>query len=163
MAIRYLPTIRRREDLIPYLKRWERAVAPLLRAPRPAKVPWNLRVTSKRNGILIEWDAIVGADGYEVQRSDDGSFTDSGTITIPITNRLQNSHFDALGGVSVARTYRIRSTAGTDSRPYSVKGVWSFSVTETSIDSTDVVTPENTSYDLFTDDFTQRRTRLGYY
>ena len=159
MAFRKLPTITGWSQLLPYLKLQQQSIDPILRRVAQPKVPWNFRVTKKRNGLLLDWSTVKGADGYELLRSNTADF--ESPVEIPIRNWNQNSYFDSLGGSATTRYYKIRATAGTLSAPFAVKGPTSGIVTDTSIDSTDTTTQEATTYDTTTDDTIQSDTRHG--
>ncbi len=153
MAVKRLPVITTQEGLLLYLKQFERKLNPLLARARTPKSVWNFKVTTKRGGLLLEWDILSGADGYEIQSSVNADF--ASPVVIPLRNSQQNSYFDALGGGPTTRFYKIRATAGTIRTPHTVKGKLSGIVSGTSIDSTDVATAETTVFDTTTDDASQ--------
>jgi hypothetical protein len=132
---RRIPTITDTRQLARYLKNWERGITPSLQVARTPKIPWNLKAEGKTNGILLTWNTVPGADGYEILRSAnaDPDFSTTTNITIiAVRQAQQDSYFDDLGAASVKRHYKIRATAGTISKPYSVAGPFSGIVTETS-------------------------------
>ena len=109
---------------------------PLRRAFVP-RIPWNFMAEGKTDGILLTWEPVSGADGYEILRSDTGNFSNSiettdNVLTIALSSGQQDSYFDALGATSVTRYYMIRATAGTISSPHSVKGPLSGKISQTS-------------------------------
>lgn len=156
---RTLPTIRTTGDLLPYLKRWEHGLGPLLKRVDTMPAPWRFRVTNQRGGNLLEWEPVTGADGYELLKSADADF-DSGIETISIPSELSNSYFDGLSGsgasVTVKRFYKLRATSGTTQNPHSVKGLLTGIVSATSIDPADTATASSVVEDTTTDDGTQR-------
>jgi hypothetical protein len=125
---------------------------PSVKSPVAKKAPWQFKAEGKTDGILLTWAAVVGADGYEIVKSEDTDFSTAVTI-IPIPQQQQNSYFDALGAASVDRSYKIRSTSGTIAKPHTVRGPLSGIVTETSGSGTSVT-------DTTTTDDTQSRTRF---
>ena len=159
MPSRALPTINTREQLLPYLKQWSRSLAPLLRRPTTPQAPWRFRVTNQRGGLLLEWDTVSEADGYELLKS---STPDLSVPEIISLNSAQaNSYFDPVSGsgagVTGTRYYKLRATAGTETNPHSVKGLLTGIVSATSIDPADTATAGGTTFDTTTSDDTQTR------
>ena len=75
-------------------------------------------------GITLTWDVVKGSDGYEIQASPTGDFSNA-SIIASITGQVGTSFFDSTTTTGVTRYYRIRATAGTQSQPHSIKGIWS--------------------------------------
>jgi hypothetical protein len=148
---RSLPSVGSFSQLQQYMGTWKHNLTRVLQRPIGPRVPPNFRITNARGGFRLEWAFTEGADGYEIQRSDDGSFS-SNVVTIPVRHRDQTSYFDPMGGAAVERYYRVRATAGTENAPHSVGGPFSTSVSHTSIDASDTVTVPSTNYDNGTSD-----------
>lgn len=149
----------------PILTQWRQALTRTLRRTQTPTVPWNFRITPKRGGLLLEWERVttIGADGYELVRSDDADFSEA-TITITVENNLQTAYFDAIalsGAALPTRYYKIRATAGTKDNPRSVKGVLSGIVSAAPLDPSDAATTPTTTYDPVTDDDWQGQSREG--
>jgi hypothetical protein len=145
---RNLPTI----PGSPYFKIWARSLAPSVQGARAKKAPWQFKADGKTDGILLTWATVMGADGYEIWKSEDADFSTAVTI-IPIPQQQQNSYFDALGATSIQRFYKIRSTSGTLAKPHTLRGPLSGIVTETSGSGTSAT-------DTTTTDQTQSTTRF---
>ena len=148
--IRQLPVIETLGDIIPALQKWRKGISPLLARPNRLKSPWRWRITNKRNGLLLEWASLKEADGYEILRSDTQDF--SSPLIIPINSGEQNSYFDAIGGESQIKFYKIRATSGSIQVPRTVKGILSGMIFATSIAADDTSTPESTGFDPSVDD-----------
>lgn len=128
-----LPTIHDPRQLIPYLKRWQRQLAPSVQRAIPPRVPFNFRATSGAVGttqIVLDWEQVKGADGYEIQYSPSGDF--SNAVSISVQNERQVSYVDDIGTTAVLRYYRIRATAGTHDHKQQGKSRWSAPISVTS-------------------------------
>lgn len=87
--------------------------------------PSGLAVRSVEAGFELTWDAVPGAEGYEVQRSLGGPFTTLDTTTgttylddRPVTGSLHRYRVAALGGNASAVSDPVEaSTAGGDGTP----------------------------------------------
>jgi hypothetical protein len=145
---RNLPTI----PGSPHFKIWARTLAPNVQGALAKKAPWQFKAEGKTDGILLTWATVVGADGYEIWRSEDADFS-TGVTVIPIPQQRQDSYFDALGATSIQRSYKILSTSGTLAKPHTVRGPLSGIVTETSGSGT-------SASDTTTTDQTQSTTRF---
>lgn len=145
---RNLPTI----PGSPHFKIWARSLASSVQGVLAQKAPWLFKAEGKTDGILLTWAVVVGADGYEIWKSEDADFSAFVTI-IPINQQQQDSYFDALGATSVTRSYKIRSTSGTVAKPHTARGPLSGIVTETSGSGT-------SAFDTTTTDSTQSGTRF---
>ena len=124
-----LPIIHNEEMLIRTLEQWrQRLNKTIKRVPR-LRPPFNFRTlggAAGSTGVSLQWTAVTGADGYEIQRASTRDFSDTGTITsFTVENGAQEAFFDSLGATTVARFYRIASLSGTTSEPHSVRGQFS--------------------------------------
>ena len=174
---RALPTISNHAQLVQYLATWRNTIQRAIRRPVPQAPPFNFSATNQRGGILLTWNPgplaptkpspamfVRGApDSYEILKSPGGSFSGSDLSIIPVRDPKTNQYFDSLGGNATTCSYRIRTTAGTTTSPYSQHGTPSGAVTHTSIDSNDTVTVPSTKTDVFTSDFTRARNSRGNY
>ena len=147
-----LPTPTSIQDVPRILKKWQTQLNPLLSQVKTPHAPYNFQATRARGGIQLSWKTIAGtdADGYQIQRSDDGNFSNPTIFTIAGAN--QGTFLDSLGGTAggtgpITKFYRIRATNGTQANPQSVFGVLSGTITTSSIDPTDTVTPATTVFD----------------
>ena len=159
---RSLPTATPSTDINQTLASWQTQLRPLIQNVAPQATPQNFNVTNSRGGLTLSWAPVSGADGYEILRSLNGSFTDDLQI-IPIKNVNQSSYFDPLGGNSTTAHYRIRSTSGTAANPQSQRGPESGVVRHTSIDAADTKSVPVTMFDNATTDITRANARRGNY
>ena len=159
---RSLPTVTPNQDITQVLANWQTQLAPLVQNVAPQATPQNFGVTNSRGGLTLNWSPVSGADGYEILRSLNGSFTDDLQI-IPVKNANQSSYFDSLGGNSTTAHYRIRTTSGTAANPQSQRGPESGPVKHTSLDATDTKSTPLTVFDTVTTDITRSGARLGNY
>lgn len=160
-----LLTISGTQDPVSSLVNWQNQLTPVVSTALPAPTPQNFSVTSARSGLQLSWSPIpnnTSVDGFEIVRSQDGSFTDDLKV-IPISGAQQSSYFDSLGGSAATAHYRIRATSGTAANPQSVRGPDSGVVSHTSIDSGDTTTKPSTKFDQFTTDATRSQARKGNY
>jgi hypothetical protein len=152
-----LPIISSLEQLLPTLKIWQQTLNPLTNTPVPPRPPFNLRATggaSGATGITLNWELVTGADGYEIQSSSTGDFSNA-SIIATLTNIASTSWFDSTTVTSVKKYYRIRATIGTTNAPHSIKGAWSASISNTSGSGT--TTYDQTSGNTGTGGFTGGR------
>lgn len=147
-----LPTPTSIQDVPRILKKWQTQLNPLLTKVKTPHAPFNFQAASARGGIQLSWKSIPGtdADGYQIQRSDSGDFSNPTVFTVAGAN--QATFFDSLGGTaggtgSITKWYRIRATNGTQANPQSVLGILSGIVTNSSIDPTDTSTASTTVFD----------------
>lgn len=159
---RSLPTATPSTDINQTLANWQTQLNPLVQNSSPQPTPQNFGITNSRGGLTLAWSPVSGADGYEILRSLNGSFTDDLQI-IPVKNSNQSSYFDSLGGNSQTAHYRIRTTSGTASNPQSQRGPESGVVKHTSIDASDTQSVPVTFFDTFTTDKTRSGARIGNY
>lgn len=159
---RSLPTATPSVDVNQTLANWQVQLNQLVKNAAPQPTPQNFSITSARGGLSLSWSPVSGADGYEILRSLNGSFTDDLQV-IPVKNSSQSSYFDSLGGNSTTAHYRIRSTSGTASNPQSQRGPESGVVNHTSIDASDTKSNSVTKFDTFTTDATRSLARKGNY
>jgi hypothetical protein len=176
MAPRAIPTITNASDMQAFLKNYQQTLNQSITTSPTPIAPYNFSAKNQRGGILLTWTPIVypghatslppsntsklsKADGYEIQRSSTGNFGPGGYITIALRDPTQSSYLDSVGGAPQTFYYRIRATNGTPSNPYSIHGVFSGVVKQTSIDSSDTVTVPAVVNDTFTNSLTQARAR----
>lgn len=172
MAQRALPTITNPQQQLDAQKNSQVALASTIALPRTPIAPRNFSATSQRGGILLSWSPLVinpgasappssnkisVADGYELLRSDNGSFAPGAYVSIALRDPSQTSYFDSLGGAVATKYYRLRATNGTASNPYSIHGIFTGTVKQSSIDASDTVTTPTTARDTQTTDATQTR------
>lgn len=140
-----LPSINSLEHAIPTLKIWQQRLNTLTRAPVPLRTPFNFRAaggTTGATGITLSWEVVKGSDGYEVQSSPTGDFSNA-PIIATLTSQVATSFFDSTGATAVKRYYRIRTTTGTNSAPRTVKSQWTAPINATS--GSGVTTYDSTS------------------
>ena len=159
---RALPTSTPTQDINQTLANWQTQLQPIVQNAAPQATPQNFSVTNSRGGLNLSWSPVAGADGYEILKSSNGSFTDD-LQTIPVKSAGQTSYSDSLGGNSKTAAYRIRTTSGTASNPQSQRGPESGVVQHTSIDSSDTKSLPTTKFDTFTTDKTRSASRTGNY
>jgi hypothetical protein len=159
---RSLPTPTGTQDLASTLASWQSQLNPTLKNAAPQPTPVNFKVTSSRGGLTLAWSPVSGADGYEILKSQNGSFTDDLQV-IPVVGGKFSSYFDSTGGNALTAHYRIRTTSGTAQNPQSQRGPESGVVSHTSIDSSDTVTQPTTRLDQYTSDKTRSNARFGNY
>lgn len=129
-----LPTINTLDRAVSQLKVWQQSLNPVLATPKAARTPFNFQAAGGATGVLgitLSWEAVPGADGYEVQMSPTGDFSTAVTI-VNLTSAAATSFYDNTATSAVKRYYRIRSTSGTTSQPHSVPGIWSAPISQTS-------------------------------
>lgn len=159
---RSLPTVTPTQNINETLANWATQLTPLIQNVAPQATPQNFGITNSRGGLTLNWSPVAGADGYEILRSLNGSFTDDLQI-IPVKNANQSSYFDSLGGNSTTAHYRIRTTSGTAANPQSQRGPESGPIRHTSIDASDTKSVPVTIFDTVTTDITRSNARLGNY
>lgn len=173
---RVLPVIGDPSQLHQYLNSWRSKLNQTLRSTPPPPPPFNLTATGVRGAIQLTWAAINvgtvgkgqlgqdsgGPDGYEILKSLSGTFG-SDVVTIPLRNINQTSYTDSVGGNVTTCSYRIHTTAGTQSQPHSITGPDSGVVKATSIDSNDTVTTPVTTRDNYLTDSIRATARYGRY
>jgi hypothetical protein len=159
---RSLPTSTPTTDVNQTLANWQTQLQPLVQNVAPQATPQNFGITNSRGGLTLNWSPVAGADGYEILRSLNGSFTDDLQI-IPVKNANQSSFFDSLGGNAQTAHYRIRTTSGTASNPQSQRGPESGPVRHTSIDASDTTSVPVSIFDAVTTDITRSAARIGNY
>jgi hypothetical protein len=147
------------------LAMWQNQLAPSVQNAAPQVTPSNFSITNARGGLSLSWSPVQsanGADGYEILKSPNGSFTDDLQV-IPVKNVNQSGYFDPTGGTSTAASYRVRTTSGTPQNPQSQRGPESGPIRHASIDSADTKTVPVTKFDNSTSDATRSLARLGNY
>ncbi len=162
---RSLPTVTPGQDINLVLANWQAQLNPGVKNSAPQATPQNFTVTNSRGGLTLNWGQVQsgsGADGYEILKSQNGSFTNDLQI-IPVQHVHQTSYFDGLGGLATAASYRIRTTSGTAQSPQSQRGPESGVIRHTSIDVADTASQPTTLRDKFTTDATRALARLGNY
>jgi hypothetical protein len=105
--------------------------------------------------------ALGSPDGYEILRSSNGSFTDDLEV-FQLKDISASSWFDSTESAQTYH-YRIRTTSGTKSNPYSVRGPDSGVVSHTSLDSSDMQSIPTTKFDQYTTSKTRATARFGNY
>lgn len=133
MSSNSLPAITSMEQLLPALQIWRQTIQPAISTPSPPRSPFNFRATSGSGsvGIVLNWDLVSGADGYIIQTSPNGDFSNATTLA-QISNGAQTSFFDNTPATGTKKYYKIASTAGTISQPQSVTGIYSAPISITS-------------------------------
>lgn len=159
---RSLPTVTPTNDIIQVLGNWQTQLNPLVQNVAPQATPLNFSVTNSRGGLTLKWSPVGGGDGYEILKSQNGSFSDDLQV-IPVKDVNQSNYFDGLGGSAQQASYRIRTTSGTASNPQSQRGPESGVITHRSIDASDTNSLPVTYFDNFTTDKTRAKARLGNY
>ena len=159
---RSLPTSTPTQDINQTLANWQTQLQPLIQNVAPQATPQNFSITNSRGGLTLNWSPVAGADGYEILKSVNGSFTDDLQI-LSVKNANQSSFFDSLGGNSQTVHYRIRTTSGTAANPQSQRGPESGPIKHTSIDASDTKSTPVTFFDTATTDITRSGARLGNY
>ena len=138
-----LPTITTPEMLVATLKIWQQKLQPALAVVAIPRCPFNFRVAGNATGatgLTLNWEQVYGADGYQIQMSTNGDFSTASVIAT-LTNPAATAWFDSTAVTGVQRWYRIRSTAGTVSKPQSVFSVWSAPAANTSGSGTTTYNP----------------------
>lgn len=159
---RSLPTVTPTNDIIQVLGNWQTQLNPLVQNVAPQATPLNFSVTNSRGGLTLKWSPVAGGDGYEILKSQNGSFSDDLQV-IPVKDINQSKFFDSTGGNSQKASYRIRTTSGTLANPQSQRGPESGVITHTSIDAADTISIPTTQFDNFTTDKTRSNARIGNY
>lgn len=159
---RSLPTVTPNQNISEVLANWQTQLAPGISNSAPQATPLNFTVTNSRGGLTLNWSPVQGGDGYEILKSQNGSFADDLQI-IPVKNVNQSNFFDSTGGNALKASYRIRTTSGTSSNPQAQRGPESGVITHTSIDASDTASKPTTQFDNFTTDKTRSLARIGNY
>ena len=159
---RSLPTVAPNQNINETLATWQSQLNPGVANAAPQATPSNFAVTNGRGGLSLSWSPVAGADGYEILKSQNGSFADDLQV-IPVNNASQSNFFDSMGGNAQSASYRIRTTSGTASNPQSQRGPESGVVSHTSIDASDTASKPTTQFDNFTTDKTRSLARIGNY
>lgn len=147
MAQRTIPTI----ASLPQLAQWQAGLRQTIKQIASPPIPANVSVTSKQGGNYITWAAMTGADGYQVQISEDGDFAKLlSVVQLPSAQAI--AYFDSVptsgGAAPKKRYYRVAATSGTIANPQSTVGKPSSTVSATAISPNDTVTVPATSRDL---------------
>ena len=130
-----LPFISRSDDLYRSLEIWRQQIQRSLNRAIRLKAPLNLRASSPTttpSSNLIEWVAVRGADGYEIQRSDNGNFDTGAYKSTFVDNGKQTAFLDEVGASAITRYYRILALGGTVQEPHSRRGIPSAVIVATS-------------------------------
>ena len=142
-----LPIINRNEDIIPQLHRWRKQLNKTLKKPKRLRAVFNFRATgstSLTTSILLEWEPLRDADGYIIERSDNGDF--ASPIRLPfIKGQAAASFLDNIGATGLTKYYRIIPTSGTIADPHTTEGIPSAVISGTTNTAA-------TSYDQGSDD-----------
>jgi hypothetical protein len=126
-----LPTITSLHQILSGLKQWQQQLNPSVSLPVEPRAPWNLRITGGTSTNALSWEKVPGAQGYEVQVSANGDFSNAPILTTP-SDSSATSHADNTITNGVKRWYRIRTTTGTANQPGLLKSLWSAPVISTS-------------------------------
>src|ERR1700734_3330192 len=89
-------------QLLPVLK-------PISVQPLPPRTPFNLRVTGGSAGNALSWETVPGADGYEIQMSPNGDFSQATTVYSGNATAFTDVHITT----GTTRWYRARGYAKT--------------------------------------------------
>jgi|SRR6516164_5261516 hypothetical protein len=118
-----LPTITTLEQLLPAIKVWQQKLNTVLEKGRVLRPPFNLRASSVTGAraILLEWEVVPGADGYEISVSSNGDFSDEQVLQVQ-TSPLATSYVHSLSASGITQYYRVSATSGTVANPQSVIG-----------------------------------------
>jgi len=138
---------------------------PLIQNAAPQGPPSNFQVVNARGGFTVSWspvDSSSGADGYEILKSPNGSFTDDLQV-IPVKDVNQSSYFDSTGGNVQTASYRIRTTSGTAANPQAQRGPEGGVIRHTSLDATDTKSTPVAKIDSYTNDAIKSLARKGNY
>lgn len=151
---------------IPQLAQWQSALRQTLKIPTAPSIPANLAAASKQGGNYLTWSAVTGADGYQIEVSENGDFaTVLNTVLLP--GQQSTAFFDTVptsaGAAPATRYYRVRATAGTVRSPQTVKGRTSSTVSSTAIAPNDTVTASTTTRDLSNYDSLNASSSIGDY
>jgi hypothetical protein len=122
-----LPAINSLQELLPALKLWQQTLNTVINNPVPPRPPFNFHANGNAagaTGVTLNWEVVSGADGYDIQSSPNGDFSNA-SIIASLTSPAATSWFDSTAVTSVKRYYRIRSTIGTNNSPHTIKGQWS--------------------------------------
>lgn len=159
---RSLPTVTPNQNINEVMANWQTQLAPVISNAAPQATPLNFTVTNSRGGLTLNWSPVQGGDGYEILKSQNGSFADDLQV-IPVKSANQSNFFDSTGGNALKASYRIRTTSGTTANPQSQRGPESGVISHTSIDASDTASVPTTQFDNFTTDKTRSLARKGNY
>jgi hypothetical protein len=129
-----LPPVSSMGSFVSTLKIWQQKLNPGLISPPQPRTPFNFRASggpTGANAILLNWEQVRGADGYQIQMSTTPDFSNA-TIVATLRSPVATAWVDVTDTTGAQRWYRIRSTAGTVRRRQSVVGIWSAPVSSTS-------------------------------
>ena len=155
---RSIPTWGSNQNPNSVMAAWQSQITSNIRNASPQTPPRNFTVTNGLGGLTLNWGQVAGADGYEILKSNNGSFKTDLQV-IPIQHNSQTSYFDAISGTS---NYRIRATSGTPQTPQSARGPESGPIAHTVI-ATGTTTTPTTIRDMSTTDKSSAGARLGNY
>src|SRR4029077_5168258 len=132
-----LPALVSLEQSLPILKQWQQQANDALALPAAARPPFTLQARGNGTQIILSWEVVQGADGYELQTSSNGDFS---TVTNILSLKGANTtgFTDASLVPGATRCSRSRSPAGADNNPQVVKGQWSAPVQTSSTVTTPV-------------------------
>ena len=161
---RSTPTIGPNQDPTVAFAKWQSQISANVRNVAPQATPQNFQVKNGQGNLTLSWSQVLngsGADGYEILKSQDGSFTKDLQI-IPVSHVQQTTYVDNFPTATKCH-YRIRTTSGTPQTPQSARGPESGVVSHTSIATTDTTTVPTTVRDQATTDKSRALARLGNY
>lgn len=142
-----LPIISREKDIIQGLWKWRKELKNSTRLVSRLRAVFNFRAsgsTTLTTTILLEWEPLRGADGYIIERSDNGNFANP--LRFPVIKGQAAASFpDNVGATGQTRYYRIIATSGTAQNPHSVEGIPSSVISA-------ITNSATTSYDSGSDD-----------
>ena len=161
---RALPTVGPNQDPAQAMAKWASQISANVRNVAPQATPQNFTVSNAQGALNLKWGQVLsgsGADGYEILKSQSGTFKTDLQI-IPISHVNQTSYTDNFATATKC-SYRIRTTSGTPQTPQSARGPESGVVAHTSINTTDTATAPTTVRDMRTTDKSRAGARLGNY
>ena len=147
---RALPTVGPNQDPAQAMAKWASQISANVRNVAPQATPQNFTVSNAQGALNLKWGQVLngsGADGYEILKSQSGTFKTDLQI-IPISHVNQTSYTDNFATATKC-SYRIRTTSGV--------------VAHTSINTTDTATVPTTVRDMRTTDKSRAGARLGNY
>lgn len=161
-----IPTLTNFSELQQYLATTRVGLGQVLRKPSPPNVVFNLAVSSQQGGNYLTWSQTKGADGYIVEISTNGDFSDILTST-SLDGIDATAYFDAVptatGSAPPKRYYRVRATSGTQTSPRTIVGKASGAVASSAIAPNDTVTASTTTRDTSNLDLQNTKSADGDY
>jgi hypothetical protein len=75
-----LQTITTPHQILGGLKQWQQQLDPSVSLPVEPRPPWNLRITGGISTNALSWEKVPGAQGYEVEVSQNGDFSNAPVV-----------------------------------------------------------------------------------